>query len=254
MRADAGPILEKVKCVAVARPTIAVLLSVAFSISGTAQDFMAKSGAPPEAFPNPDRPVADIVSPIWRNEKERDDAGEACQLVRLLGIKSGMTIADIGAGSGYYVERLSPIVGAHGRIIAEDIVPEYLKNLGKRVRALGLQNVTIIAGEPHDPRLPTKSADIAILVHMYHEIAEPYALLYNLVPALKSGARVGIVDGFKPTSEHGTPPSLLRCELAAVGYREIRLDRLTGSDAYLGIFAPPSVASRTPPEAIVACD
>ena len=54
-----------------------------------------------------DRPVADIVSPIWRNEKERDDAGEARQLVRLLGIKSGMTIADIGAGSGYYVERLS---------------------------------------------------------------------------------------------------------------------------------------------------
>ena len=49
--------------------------------------------------------------------------GEARQLVRLLGIKSGMTIADIGAGSGYYVERLSPIVGAHGRIIAEDVVP-----------------------------------------------------------------------------------------------------------------------------------
>ena len=133
-----------------------------------------------------------------------------------------MTIADIGAGSGYYVERLSPIVGAHGRIIAEDVVPEYLQNLRKRVRALGLQNVTITTGEPHDPRLPTKSADIAILVHMYHEIAEPYALLYNLVPALKPGARVGIVDAFKPTSEHGTPPSLLRCELAAVGYREIR--------------------------------
>jgi hypothetical protein len=113
---------------------------------------------------------------------------------------------------------------------------------------------TITAGEPHDPRLPTKSADIAILVHMYHEIAEPYALLYNLVPALKSGARVGIVDTFKPTPEHGTPLSLLRCELAAVGYREIRLDRLTGSDAYLGIFAPPSVATRTPPEAMVACE
>ena len=116
-------------------------------------------------------------------------------------------IADFG--SGYYVERLSPIVGAHGRIIAEDIVPEYLQNLRKRVRALGLQNVTITAGEPHDPRLPTKSADMAILVHMYHEIAEPYALLYNLVPSLKSGARVGIVDAFKPISEHGTPPRVL---------------------------------------------
>ena len=202
-----------------------------------------ETGCTGRGFSHPDRPVADIVSPIWRNEKDRDDADEARQLVRLLGIKSGMTIADIGAGSGYYVERLSPIVGAHGRIIAEDIVPEYLQNLRKRVRALGLQNVTITAGEPHDPRLPTKSADMAILVHMYHEIAEPYALLYNLVPSLKSGARVGIVDAFKPIAEHGTPPSLLRCELAAVGYREIRLDRLTGSDAYLGIFAPPSLAT-----------
>ena len=108
-------------------------------------------------------------------------------------------------------------------------------------------------GEPHDPRLPADSLDIAILVHMYHEIAQPYALLYNLVPALKPGARVGIVDAFRRTSEHGTPPSLLRCELAAVGYREISLDRLTGSDAYLAIFAPPSVASRTRPEAMIAC-
>jgi predicted methyltransferase len=195
MRAHTGPVLQ-VKCVAVVGLTTGALLAVAASISSVAQDFMAKAGAPAEAFPNPDRAVAGIVSPIWHNEKERDDAGEARQLVRLLGIKSGMTVADIGAGSGYYVERLSPIVGAHGRIIAEDVVPKYLQNLRKRVRALGLQNVTITAGEPHDPRLPTKSADIAILVHMYHEIAQPYALLYNLVPALKSGARVGVVDAF----------------------------------------------------------
>ena len=63
-------------------------------------------------FPKPDRPAADIVSPIWHNEKERDAAGEPRQLVRLLGIKSGMTVADIGAGCGYYVVRLSPIVGS----------------------------------------------------------------------------------------------------------------------------------------------
>ena len=71
-----------------------------------------QSGVPAVAFPKPDRPVADIVSPIWHDEKERDDAGEPGQLVRLLGIKSGMTVADIGAGSGYYVVRLSPIVGS----------------------------------------------------------------------------------------------------------------------------------------------
>ena len=214
---------------------------------------MADAGEPAVAFPNPDRPVADIVSPIWHNEKERDTAGESRQLVRLLDIKSGMTVADIGAGSGYYVVRLSPIVGPHGRVIAEDVVPEYLRGLHRRVRDLGLQNVAIALGEPHDPRLPADSLDVAMLVHMYHEIAKPYALLYNLIPALKPGARVGIVDAFGPTSKHGTPPSLLRCELAAVGYREISLDRLKGSDAYLAIFEPPSVASRTPPEAMDAC-
>jgi precorrin-6B methylase 2 len=235
------------------RITIAALFAAALTVSGSAQEFMADAAAPADAFPSPDRPVADIVSPIWHDEKERDAAGEPRQLVRLLGIKSGMTVADIGAGSGYYVVRLSPIVGPHGHVIAEDVVPEYLRALRRRLRDLRLQNVTISLGEPHDPRLPTNSLDVAILVHMYHEIAQPYALLYNLIPALKPGARVGIIDAFRLTSEHGTPPSLLRCELSAVGYRVISLDRLTGSDAYLAIFAPPSVTSRPRPEAMVAC-
>jgi SAM-dependent methyltransferase len=235
------------------RMTIAAFFAATFTISVSAQEFLAGSGLPAIAFPKPDRPVADIVSPIWHDEKERDDAGEPAQLVQLLGIKSGMTVADIGAGSGYYVVRLSPIVGPRGRVIAEDVVLEYLRSLRNRVRDLGLQNVVIGLGEPHDPRLPADSLDIAILVHMYHEIAQPYGLLYNLVPALEPGARVGIVDAYGPTSEHGTPPDLLRCELAAVGYREDSFDRLTGSNAYLAIFAPPSVASRTRPEAMVAC-
>jgi SAM-dependent methyltransferase len=233
--------------------TIAAIFVATFTISVSAQEFLAGSGLAAVAFPKPDRPVADIVSPIWHDEKERDDAGEPTQLIQLLGIKSGMTVADIGAGSGYYVVRLSPIVGPRGRIIAEDVVPEYLRSLRKRVHALGLQNVVIGLGETHDPRLPADSLDIAILVHMYHEITQPYGLLYNLVPALKLGARVGIVDAYGATSQHGTPPDLLRCELGAVGYRENSLDRLTGSNAYLAIFAPPSVASRTWPEAMVTC-
>ncbi len=225
----------------------------AVTIRSAAEDFMAPSGAPAEAFPKPDRPVADIVSPIWHGEKERDAAGEPQQLVRLLGIKPGMTVADIGAGSGYYVARLAPIVGPNGRIIAEDVDPEYLRGLRKRVRDLGLHNVTISPGEPHDPRLPAYSLDAAILVHMYHEITQPYGLLYNLASALKPAARVGIVDAIGPTSEHGTPPSLLRCELAAVGYREIGFHPLTGSNAYLAIFTPPSDESRTRPDAIRVC-
>jgi SAM-dependent methyltransferase len=235
------------------RTTIALVFAAGLTMTCAAQDLGAPSGAPASAFPKPDRPVADIISPIWHDEKERDAAGESGQLVRRLDIKPGMTVADIGAGSGYYTVRLSPIVGPTGRIIAEDIVPEYLRDLRNRVRDLGLQNVATHVGEPHDPKLPAGSVDIAILVHMYHEVEQPYGLLYNLVPALKPDARVGIVDAFRPTSEHGTPPDLLRCELAAVGYREVSFDRLTGSDTYLAVFAPPSLASRPRPDAIVPC-
>ena len=81
------------------RTTITVVFAAAFTIAGAAQNCIAQSGVPAAAFPKPDRPVADIVSPIWHDEKERDDADEPGQLVRLLGIKSGMTVADIGAGS-----------------------------------------------------------------------------------------------------------------------------------------------------------
>ena len=229
------------------------LLSAALITPGAAQDFMAAPGVPADAFPKPERPVADIISPIWHDEKERDAANEPRQLVRLLGIKSGMTVADIGASSGYYVVRLAPIVGPSGRIIAQDVEAEYLRGLGKRVRDLDLRNVTLALGEPHDPRLPVRSLDVAILVHMYHEIAQPYGLLYNLAPALRPGARVGIVDAAAPTAEHGTPLNLLRCELAAVGYRELDFHPLKGSNAYLTIFAPPSDESRTPPNKIIAC-
>ena len=235
------------------RVTLGAGFAAAFALSATAQDLATVAGAPADAFPKPDRPVADIVSPIWHSENERDAAGEPQQLVSLLGVKPGMTVGDIGAGSGYYVVRLSPIVGPNGRVIAEDVAPDYLQGLRQRVDTLGLRNVEIVRGEAHDPKLPAHALDLAILVHMYHEIAQPFALLYNLVPAFNPGARIGIVDTFAATQSHGTPPALLRCELHAVGYRELSFNRLTGSDAYLAIFAPPSVAGRPRPDTIVTC-
>jgi predicted methyltransferase len=239
--------------------TISILAAIALAstmaIADAAEEFpfLGPAGALATAFPKPNRPVADIISPIWHDEATRDAADEPGQVVRLLGIKSGMSIADIGAGSGYYTVRLSPIVGANGGVIAQDVQSDYLQGLRARVRDLGLGNVTIGLGEPHDPRLPARSIDVAILVHMYHEIAQPYALLYNLVPALKPGGRIGIVDATAGTSEHGTPVSLLRCELAAVGYREIAFHALRGSDAYLAVFAPPSIEARPAPKSMIAC-
>ena len=164
-----------------------------------------------------------------------------------------MTVGDIGAGSGYHTVRLSPLVGPSGSVVAEDVTRDYLVELARRTELLKLTNVKFALGEPHDPRLPASSLDAAILVHMYHEITQPYGLLYNLVPALKPGARIGIVDLERPTSEHGTPIELLRCELSAVGYREVATHQLAGDGRYLAIFSPPPQTDRKSPRDIVPC-
>jgi len=215
--------------------------------------YLAPPGAPANAFPSPRRPVAPIVSPIRSSEEHRDSLNEAGQIHRLLGIKPGMTVGDLGAGSGYHTVRLSPVVGATGSVIAEDVTRDYLVELKRRTERLGLTNIKFALGESHDPRLPAASLDVAMLVHMYHEIAQPYAFLYNLAPALKPGARVGIVDLERPTQQHGTPIEVLRCELAAVGYREIATYQLAGDGGYLAVFSPPGEAGRKSPGDIVAC-
>lgn len=213
--------------------------------------YQAPPGVPAREFPSPQRPVAQIVSPSRSSEGHRDSLNEAGEIARLLELKPAMTVGDIGAGSGYHTVRLSRLVGPAGSVIAQDVMRNYLIELARRTQRLKLTNVRFALGEPHDPRLPASSLDAAILVHMYHEITQPYAFLYNLASALKRGARIGIVDLERPMSEHGTPIELLRCELTAVGYREIATYQLAGDGGYLAVFSPPEI--RKSPRDIVAC-
>src|SRR5215468_2745535 len=215
--------------------------------------YLAPPGVPASEFPSPKRPVAQIVSPSRSGEEHRDSLDENGEIVRLLGLKPGMTVGDIGVGSGYHTVRLSPLVGPSGSVVAEDVTRDYLVEFAKRTQRLGLKNVVFALGEPHDPRLPASSLDAAILVHMYHEVAQPYAFLYNLAPALRPGARIGIVDQERPTSQHGTPLALLGCELAAVGYRQLSVHQLGGELGYLAIFSPPMESDRKSPRDIVPC-
>jgi SAM-dependent methyltransferase len=217
-----------------------VLLSAPEILAADYENGLAPAGAPSSAFPTPGRPVAGIVTDIWRDEQSRDRAGEAERVMNLLGVSPGLAVADIGAGSGYYTVRLAGRVGPTGHVYAEDIVPDYLARLARRVASEGLGgSITIVLGEPHDPRLPAASVDLALLVHMYHEVAQPYGLLWNLRPALRPGGRVAVIDARKVTTQHGTPPDLLRCEFAAVGYRQTALYDLQES-TYLAVFIPPS--------------
>jgi SAM-dependent methyltransferase len=234
-----------------------VLLALLLSCDIPAADYvegLAPPRAPANAFPAPSRPVARIVTDIWGDERARDRAGEAERVMDLLGVKGGMTVADIGAGSGYYTVRLARRVGPEGHVYAEDVVPEYLERLARRVANEGLAgSVTVVRGDPHDPRLPAGSIDIALLVHMYHEVQQPYGLLWNLRPALKPAAQVGIIDARKQTAAHGTPPDLLRCELGAVGYRQTAFYDLQ-EGTYLAVFALPNPESGpASPAAIRPC-
>ena len=205
----------------------------------------------PLVFPMPDRPVASITSPTYSDEKTRDGHGEAERVMDRLGVAPGKRVADIGAGLGYYTVRLVRRLGPGATVYATDVNREFLGQLKARLQKERIQGVHVILSEPRDPKLPPHSVDVAILSHMYHEIENPYEFLYRLWPALASGARVGIIDTEVPTQRHGTPPALLRCELAAVGYRELDFASLTPADGYLAIFAPPE--SLPAPESIRAC-
>lgn len=230
---------------------LVLLASLAVSAAFAQALPLGPPGLPATRFPAPARPVAGIVSDRWATEDQRERAGEAARVMDFLHVQPGMTVADIGAGSGYYVARLSPRVGPSGRVLAQDVVPSHVAELQRRVAKERLTNVTVGLGDPHDPRLPPRSVDLALLVHMYHEIEQPFGLMVNLLPALRPGARVAIVDTTRPTQYHGTPPALLDCELAAVGYRRVATLPMENGAEYVAVFEPPA---RAPvPESIRPC-
>jgi len=190
------------------------------------------------AFPQPQRPVAPIVSSRYLNEDARDSLGEFETVVRLAEIRPGMSVADIGAGEGYYTVRLSPIVGRGGRVLAEDIVPATIQNLARRVERERLDNVALRLGRPNDPQLPDVSFDRILMIHMYHEIESPFEFLWHLRDDIKRGGSVVVVDADRPTDRHGTPPRLLVCEFNSVGYELKRFERLPDSESYFAWFEP----------------
>lgn len=192
-------------------------------------------------FPKPDRPVAAIVSPEYSDEQTRDRHKEAERVMDRLAIRPGIRVADVGAGLGYYTVRLARRLGPSAAIYAQDVSAEYLGQLRARLERDRIRGVTLVLGTPGDPRLPPASIDVAILSHMYHEVVNPFEFLYHLHSSLAPGARVAIIDVDKRTQDHGTPPALLRCELAAVGYRQVDFTVLAPADGYLAVFAPPTV-------------
>ena len=192
--------------------------------------------APQESFPKAHRPVAPIVGDSFSTEDVRDRVGEAEQVIAFADVTPGMWVADIGAGEGYYTVRLAPVVGARGRVLAEDIVPDVRERLALRVQRENLDNVAVSLGLPDDPKLPRGSLDRIFMVHMYHEVSEPYAFLWHLRDGLKPNGLAVVVDADRPTSRHGTPPRLLDCEFASVGFELVKRAPVQGGDSYMALY------------------
>jgi ubiquinone/menaquinone biosynthesis C-methylase UbiE len=203
------------------------------------------------AFPAPQRPVAPITSSAYRDEDSRDGVGEFETVVQLAEVRPAMSIADIGAGQGYYTVRLSPMVGREGRVLAEDIVPATIRALGQRVQRERLDNVALKLGQPNDPQLPDRSFDRILMIHMYHEIQSPSEFLWHLRDDLKQTGSIVVVDADRPTDRHGTPPRLLVCEFNAVGYELKRFERLADTESYFASFE--ATGPRPEPGAIRPC-
>jgi predicted methyltransferase len=187
-------------------------------------------------FPAAQRDVAPIVGGTFSTEDARDRAGEAEEVMELAGVKRGMSVADVGAGEGYYTVRLARVVGPKGRVLAEDIIPEVRDQLSDRIQRERLDNVAVKLGTADNPMLPAASFDRVFLVHMYHEVASPYAFLWHMREGVKPSGLVVVVDSDRPVKQHGMPPAELKCEFAALGLQPVKFSVLTGGEVYLMAF------------------
>ncbi|WP_324827572.1 class I SAM-dependent methyltransferase [Qipengyuania zhejiangensis] len=204
-----------------------------------------------EIFPAPDRPVSEISATQFSTEDQRDSRGEARTVMDLAELEPGMTVADIGAGNGYYTVRLAERVGETGRVLAQDIDRGGLARLARRVERQQLENISIRQGEPADPKLPPNSFDRIFMIHMYHEIEKPYEFLWRMWPSLREGGQVVVVDIDRPTDAHGIDPLLLSCEFERVGYELVAFKDAPELSGYYAQFK--AAANRPAPGEIEPC-
>lgn len=173
------------------------------------------------------RRIADVMGhqgAAWLERPERAAEEAPGKAIAALNIKAGQTVADIGAGSGYYSVRLAGAVGPTGRVFATDIQPEMLAIIKKKLDALPIPQIQLVLGTPTESKLPDASVDLALMVDVYHELSDPQLFLRSLKRALKPGGRLVLIEFRKEDrrvpirEEHKMTVSEARKELEAEGY------------------------------------
>jgi len=199
-------------------PRFAVVLALTIALVASP----ARSQVPAPSTPSTDsrptsRPYSGDLSIF--EYPDRDKKLQIDRVMDLLGIKAGKNVADIGAGSGWFTVRASKRVGPTGVVLAEDINPLAIESIGKRTTKENLPNVRTVLGRPDDPMLPPGSVDAVLLLKVYHEIAHPVEFMKKLAPALRPGAKIGIIDKNGDGSNHGLNHEILEKEMREAGFR-----------------------------------
>jgi ubiquinone/menaquinone biosynthesis C-methylase UbiE len=130
----------------------------------------------------------------WLERKERVKEEDPEKLIKSLDVKDGMTVADVGAGSGYHSFMLAPLVGEKGKVIASDIQQQMLDLITKKAKEKKVANIETVKGTTTDPKLPAGKVDLILLVDVYHEFEFPFEMTDKMVEALKPGGRLVFVE------------------------------------------------------------
>jgi len=180
------------------------------------------------------REIAQVMGPggiLWLERPERAGEEQPQLAIDALGIEPGQTVADLGAGSGYYSFRIAPLVGRSGKVLAIDIEPQMLEAIAQRAQREHVSNVATVRSSAQDPNLAPGSVDLLFMVDVYHELEYPYEMMTKVRTALKRGGRVALIEyraedpevAIKPL--HKMTERQVRREMQAAGFKHVKTVR-----------------------------
>jgi len=174
------------------------------------------------------RQIAGVMSAAgssWLDRPEREEEEQPDKALEAIGIRRGMVVADVGAGSGFMSFKMAKLVGPPGKVYANDIQPEMLEILRSRAQRNKITNVETVLGTDRDPKLPAATLDLILLVDVYHEFSQPQAMLDRMREALKPNGRLVLLEYRKedPTvpirPEHKMSVAEVRAEVEPEGFQ-----------------------------------
>jgi ubiquinone/menaquinone biosynthesis C-methylase UbiE len=170
-------------------------------------------------------PVMSVDGAGWLDRPEREAEEAPDQALDALGIRAGMVLADVGAGTGYMSLRMARRVGPTGKVYANDLQPEMLQKLRAKSQREKLSNVETVQGTESDPKLPPNTMDLVLLVDVYHEFSQPQAMLDKIRESLKPDGRLVLLEYRKEDPrvpirpEHKMSVAEVKTEVEAEGYK-----------------------------------